>query len=381
MRVIHLIMGKEKFTKGVADLYNESFHDGQHEICYLIEDGESTCIRSEITIPQYEVCLKRGDLGGIKYSKEILALMKHFDYVVLHSFCIGNALALYLFFHLSYCRKHLVWVEWGADLYDFKVYKDSKLKNKISYIVKKAIRENVNSVICIFPPDCEYFREKYPRSKARVFYAPYISGKTSTRQYEYHSMISRLKETKENGEPIYIQIGHNAQKQLNHIESLKVLSKFKDENIMLVLPLSYCAEPKYFEEIEQYLKNVFPGKYIILKDFIPREEYFKIISRIDIAIFYTYRQTALSNIYEMINNNVKLFMPEGSVMKEYFCSLGIPISSIESIDTMSFKQFTRNIEWEKISGPQKFIDKLNDYDTQLKYWLNVYDELSGNNEQ
>lgn len=381
MRILHLMIGKEKFTKGVVDLYNENFDNGEHEICYLIIEGQPTCFRNDISIPQYEICLTKSDFGGIKYNMDIISLMKNYDFVVLHSFCISNVLILYLFSHVKYCKQHIIWIEWGFDLYDFQLQEKPSLKNRISYHIKKQVRNNVNSVICIFPPDRDYFKNRFPKSKARILYAPYISDKTSTGVYKYQPTISRLKETKENSEPIYIQIGHNAQKQLNHLKALEVLSKFKDENIKLVLPLSYCADQPYIDQISKYLEDVFPNKYIILKDFIPKEEYFRIVRRIDIAIFYTYRQTALSNIYEMINNNVKLFMPEGSVMKDYFSSLGIPIGSIESIQNIDFEQFTSNIEWEKISGPKEFIDRLNDYDRQLKYWTDIYDELRSKNEQ
>lgn len=380
MRIIHLMKGKEKFTRGVVDFYNEYFNSSEHEICYLLEDGQSTCIRNDISIPQREIFLKKRDVGRIKYNLDILALMKHYDYIVFHSFCITNGLALYLFLHLKYCRKHIIWIEWGYDLYDFQLDNNSQLKNRITYYIKKIVRENVNSVICIFPPDCDYFKEKFPKSKARVFYAPYLDDGSNRREYQYTPSISRLKETKKKGDPIYIQIGHNGQKQLNHLKALKVLSKFKDENIMLVLSLSYGAEPQYIDQINQYLENVFPGKFILLKNFVTKEEYFKIIQRIDIAIFYTYRQTGLSNIYEMINNNVKLFMPEGSVMKEYFCSLGIPIESIETIETQNFRQFSSTIEWGELTGPKEFIDGLNDYDKLLKYWIDIYDELRNEHE-
>lgn len=381
MKILHLMVGKEKFTEGVVELYNESFDCNEHMICFLMKEGQNTCVRNNLSIPQTEIYLREGKNGKMKYSAEIVSLMRQYDYTVLHSFCIDRFSVLYLLLHKKLCNKHVIWIEWGADLYDFRIQDDLSLKNKIGSYIKKQVRNNVNSIVCIFPPDCGYFKERFPKSKARVFYAPYIGGRLGHRQYIYQSTISRLKETKKNGEPIYIQIGHNAQKQLNHLKALEVLSKFKDENIMLVLPLSYCAGKSYLDQINHYLESTFPGKYMVLKDFIPKEEYFKIISRIDIAIFYTYRQTALSNIYEMINNNVKLFMPEGSVMKEYFCSLGIPIESIESIKNQDFQQFTSTNEWEKIPGPQKFISNLNDYDARLQHWIHIYDELRKSYEQ
>lgn len=381
MKVLHLMTGQEKFTIGVADLYNESFNNGEHNICYLKDHSALTCIRKDLSIPQYEIDFRNVFFHDVISSIKLIKLMGKYDYVVFHSFLINNPITLYLFIKKTFSKNHIVWIEWGFDLYDFQLQDNASLIKKLVFYIRKQVRNNVNSVVCIFPPDRDYFKNKYPNSKASIFYAPYISGKTSTRQYKYQPTKSRLKETKANREPIYIQIGHNAQKQLNHLKALELLSKFKDENIMLVLPLSYSAEPQYIAQINQYLEHNFPGKYIVLKDFVSKEEYFEIVRRIDIAVFYTYRQTALSNIYEMINNNVKLFMPEGSVMKEYFCSLGVPIGGIESIRNLDFKQFTSSIEWEKISGPKEFIDRLNDYDRQLKYWTDIYDELRSKNEQ
>ena len=78
------------------------------------------------------------------------------------------------------------------------------------------------------------------------------------------------------------------QKQLNHIKALKALEKFKDENIKIVLPLSYSGDKQYLEEIYKYLECVFKGKYIVLKDFIPKEEYFKILENFKIFNLYAH---------------------------------------------------------------------------------------------
>lgn len=375
MKVLHIMIGDEKFTDEVVALYNEEFDHQEHEICYLLKGKRCNCIRSDISIPQYEIILENNFRSKIQCCRKMISLMRKHDYTIIHSFCLDGLSTLYLYLHRLFCRKHIVWIEWGADLYDFKPGNKVSLSESIAFHIKKSVRSNVNSVICIFPPDRVYYKEHFPKSKSRVFYAPYIGNRQNQKKYEYNLMFSRLKDTMSRKEPVYIQIGHNAQMQLNHLKALEILSKFKNENIKLVLPLSYSVEPQYVDQIYQYLEKVFPGKYIVLKDFLPKEEYFEIVKRIDIAIFYTYRQTALSNIYRMINSNVKLFMPENSVMKEYFCSLGIPIFSVESINDMDFTDFTNTIKWEDLLGPQLFIENLNDYDKNLKYWIQIYDDL------
>ena len=375
MKILHLMNGKEKFTKSVVDLYNENFINAEHEICYLKINEESTCRRMEIAIPQHEISFGGDLVYNLRKNIELLSLMKKFDYIVLHSFCINNFLTLYLFLRRNFCKNHVVWIEWGADLYEFSIKENPNLKNKIAYYIRKTVREDVNSVVCIFPPDCEVYRKKFQKSKADIYYAPYIGSRSSYGINKTYSTKCRLTTTISKNEPVYIQVGHNGQKQLNHLEALKILTKYKDENIRLFLPLSYCGEKEYVNSIIEYLEKFFPNKYVILKDFMPKDEYFELLDRIDIAIFNTYRQTALSNIYRMIRNNVKLYMPNGSVMKEYFCSYGIPISGIEEIRKMSFEGFVARPDWEKIDGPRKFIEQLDDFDERLRLWQNFYNKL------
>ena len=162
--------------------------------------------------------------------------------------------------------------------------------------LKDRIRKNIGAFIAIFPPDKETYKKMFPKSNTRLFYGRYFSS------VKFKNDIwdtPRLKLTLERGEPIYVLIGHNGQEHLNHIETLRLLGKYKKENIKLILSLSYGGTNKYIEEVSKEAKRIFGDKVIILSDFIPKEEYFELMERIDIALFNTKRQSGLGNIYRL----------------------------------------------------------------------------------
>ena len=49
MKIIH-IMRKEKFTKGISEFYNANFNNGEHEICFVNQEGQPSMIRTDLTI-------------------------------------------------------------------------------------------------------------------------------------------------------------------------------------------------------------------------------------------------------------------------------------------------------------------------------------------
>lgn len=376
MKILHLLNIHPRFTDKLVDMYDENFNNGEHEICYITKNSISN-IRSDINLKQYEIYPMPLKDFSFKKIKEIADLFNKYDFIMMHGFDLDEfSTSLFYGIYLMMGKKllnKLVWIEWGVDLYDFK-QEGSDLKSFVNYHLVKHIKNNVRMFVGIFPPDCDVFREKYPNSKAEIMYAPYITKKKRKTTFGYN-YESNLEKTNANNDTIYIQVGHNAQDQLNHIDALNKLSKFKNENIKIVLPLSYSNRNGYAEKVEEYAKKVFNDKLVVLKDFLSEEDYYKIVNRIDIAVFNTYRQTALGNIHNMIMRNVKLFMPKESVMYKYFTGTDIPIQAIDEIENMSFEEFVSIIDYSKYKGPKELIDWLNDFDRRLSKWNEIYNKL------
>ena len=320
MKVLHVIQPDKKFLRSIVSFIAEKLPHGEHEILYINRVGNQSNILEDINIQQQEIFHGFSDLQYLTRFKKII---DQYDFLVFHSLFLN--LSLKWFIKSNRCiLKKIIWVEFGNDLYYRLSLKG--LKKIIHGACNDAIANNCAAFVGIFPPDCEYFKNIYSKSNAKIFYAPYTGAEISSFFFKNISTIP-LNEKKNTDQPVLIQIGHNGMETLNHIKTLKLLKKYKDCNIKILLTLSYGGSKKYRSKVKQYAEKEFPGKIICLEKMMPLEEYNNLISNVDICIFNTYRQTALANIHRMIWSNVKLYMPSESVMYHFFSSKGVPAFS------------------------------------------------------
>lgn len=370
MKVLH-IMGREKFTEPVAKFYNAFFDNGEHEICYLNVSGEPSIVIDAVQLKQHELFLTEKHFNDLKLIKDFF--IKHdYDYIVMHSYLTYRVLKLFFYLNRKFLNK-VVWIEWGADLYQWRKV-GGGLLGKITNAFEKKLRTACDSVVAIFPPDIDFYKQEFPKTNVNIYYAPYIVGDTLPKEFSSYCEASRLSETLLKKESIYIQIGHHSTPQLNHIAVLDALKKFSNEDIKLLLPLNY-GNQDYANEVQAYAERAFPEKVICLREMLSEEEYFRLIERVDIAIFNTQRQIALGNINRMIFRNVKLYMPADSVMYKYFSSEGVPIQAFDAIINMSFEKFISKQEVKNRELFENFIKGISNMDIKVNYWKDIYDDL------
>lgn len=365
MKVVHL-MQNEKFTEGIVRFYDKFFNNTEHEIIYYLKDGAPSLINRKLNIKQreYRAAEKNGLIPYLKLLK--------CDYIVLHSLLfLTTTEAISLLLDRKLLNK-IVWIEWGADLYSWK--RETNLKNIVRNYFNGKFRNSIPNIVCIFPPDIDYYRKVFPKSKSDVFYAPYKSYPID-KEFSKYSTESRLEMAKKEGSPIYIQIGQNSQATLNHIKVLNYLKKYSNENIRIFLPLSYGGTKEYIEKVSCVAEKYFPGKVIVLKDFMESNEYYKLMNNISIAIFDTERQCGLGNIQLLNFRNVKLFLSENGTMYEYFLKRGVPVEKCESISNMTFEQFTQIPEVKNKSEFEKYLNELSDINWAVSLWDKIYKDM------
>lgn len=370
MKFIHL-MKKEKFTEGVVKFYDRYFDNGEHEILYINKKGSESLINPDIRIKQMELSLS-DDIFEKNLTLYSFLKKQKFDYLVLHSLFLSSVEKAMFLVTPSLLDK-IVWIEWGADLYSWKdggKGAKRKIKNRINYV----FRNRLKHIVCIFPPDIDYFKTEFPRSRARIYYAQYESYPPMSEYAEY-SQCSCLRDCISKGETIYIQVGQNSLPTLNHIEVLNTLQKFKDENIKIFLPLSYGGTEEYAKKVAEYAEKLFPGKIIILKDFLPQEKYFELTKKISIAIFHTERQCALGNIHTFNFRNVKVYLSESGVMYHYFLNRGVPVKKYEDIEKMSYQEFIEPQVVTEKGEFQNYLDELSNIQYAVEQWKLIYTDL------
>lgn len=264
--------------------------------------------------------------------------------------------------------KKIVWIGFGADIYGC-----INRSKKISIKLNAFIGNNCKAFIGVFPPDCERFKRFFPKSKADVYYAPYY-GTDITDEYQCYSGLRGLTQTKKNGNPFYIQVGHSAMPTVKHMEVLGYLKKYRNENIVVWIPLSY-GDMDYAHKVKKYAVEIFNSKVAFLDKMLPTAEYFKMLERIDIAIFNSDRQIGLGNIHRFIFRNVKLYLRRNSVMYDFFSEHGVPIQAFEDIKNIDFNTFTKEVYPNDDRKFMEFVSTYFDADSKASRWKKIYNDL------
>jgi len=128
-------MTDEKFTNSVSKMYNNIFPD--HEICYFHYSKDKSLIKMNYSARQHEI-VSNGP-KDIKAIFRLLDLCRMYDYIVMHSFLFfSNVHILFLYFNKEILDK-LIWIEFGADLYELERDIGFKPSTSIEEGIKKFI--------------------------------------------------------------------------------------------------------------------------------------------------------------------------------------------------------------------------------------------------
>ena len=97
------------------------------------------------------------------------------------------------------------------------------------------------------------------------------------------------------------------------------------------MPLSYGND----EYKKWLLDNIDESDTIPILDFMPSEDYYKILDSCSYAVFGTIRQQALGNINYAISKGIKVFLYKDSVVYKNNIELGFVVYAIEDMDKAS----------------------------------------------
>lgn len=298
------------------------------------------------------------------YLKRIL---KQYDIVYIHSLFLPTKVKIIFgILHPNLVRK-LAWIDWGYDLYrDIKVGSNWWVKKVVRLIEDVIFSRRIPFFIGIHPVDLLAYQKEI-RGSAQLLYAPYRFGE-KTDDYLLNYTPIPLGEKLKTGNPFTIQVGHRAMRDLHHMSILDKLQKYKDENIQIVLPLSY-GDQQYADEVTNYAISLFGTKVTVLHELLPPKEYREYLSSIDALIIDSKRQIALGNIHMMFYMCKKVFMPADSLLSTFFVDNGVKIYDINEIGSISFEELTAE---DDLKAEREFIMKF-DSKNPVLIWKDVFD--------
>lgn len=370
MRIIHLINPYEKWARSMSVFFDDNFSN--QEIMFISKkekDKDFLCF-NDLNIKQQKFLYEK--TISIKDCYKLKKILSKYDKIILHTIPFSSFYEMYFTFFKSLMRK-FVWISTGADLYRYDIKKKNTISPTIKLHYNTKFRKNVSFFVGIFPPDIDVFKQKIT-TKVPTLYVPYCCY-SKKHPYEFISRkIITSQEKYETNQPLIIQIGHSSDETVKHKEILDDLVRFSNENIKIILPLSY-GDKDYANKIENYAKELFKDKAICLRNFMPFKEYSMQLASIDIFLSKSLRQIGLGNINPLLYYKKKIFLPSKSVMFKFFTNNGIDINNYDTIDDLNFIDFIKQSESD--IGKEYIINHY-DGDNNYRRWNNLFIELEKN---
>lgn len=357
---IHLVLD-EKFIDSSVDMF-EKYHPGEN--VFIVDKEEKD--RRFVT-PRKNVFFVPFQLADW-YNK----IKKYLDIHILNTI---NVVVHYLSKHsasraLDLKRyvsvNKIYWIFYGADLYSY-LYEtgkyalyDYKVKGQ-SCLLKNYVKRLLGryNYIVDFCSELDYFcfwnyydyelLRKYLKTKAQFKLFYYINP-TSTESEGFGDGIN----TRTN--EINILVNHSASFTGNHLTVLKKISSLSLDNIKLIIPISYGPKT-HADLIEKEATKLFPDKCTLLKEYMPRVEYYDIIDKCQCAIMGHRRQEAGGNISFLLKHGKKVFLREDNSLLNYYKDLGCAIFSFEK-DLKTEKDLLPLTEKEQALNKKIMLDRI-----------------------
>lgn len=261
-------------------------------------------------------------------------------------------------------RKKIIWRTWGSDAgIELEIGSPIKkiLKRVINVYYKRVIKD-FYAVGIANAVDKIDISSRYPGIK--TFFVPYVNKSACETRLQYKPS------PKKEGSPINVLIGHSGFPNDNHIKIIKDLSKFRDENIRLYLVLSY-GDSEYIKRVVDIAKKTFGDKAIIIDEYMPYDEYFKMLSKMDIGVLDGVKSYALGNLGALLFLKKKIVLNRDGIIKKAFDSENVPHLCSDEIGSLTFEEFSQPITYTNKNSIQ-----YKEYSDYVENWKFLLDELS-----
>lgn len=290
------------------------------------------------------ICL---DLYDRKNYAEVLRLCRenNIGRIVLHG------MRDYMLFLLRFLRKEcdfrVFWIVWGYELYETLGYEKgyrlfdrpfplfSRLRyytpNSLSRIIRKVTNNyrpgrfakifGMVDYFCFWNKrDYELLKNNFD-VKAGFRFFSYNANETDSEPADLFELRVRKLET--------VMINHQASVFGNHEKVFERLKEIdRDNTLQKIVPLSY-GHPMIRSRVLKSGQKKFGRMFRPVTDYMSRDEYFRILDRVDVAVFGQRRQEASGNIIQLLKNGVKVFLRNDNNLLDYYREKGYLIYSFD----------------------------------------------------
>ena len=377
--ILHIVSDEKTFIDRAYRAF-EKASPGNNE--FMIASNEQTELKYIKNTPITLISVNKF------LSKKFAQSLTQYDFIIIHAIFTDNNLQL-----VMNADKNIkfVWIGWGGDYYEFidsdlylkkttKLYQSISKENKIS--TKQKIKQFIKKKI--FLRDVNNREEAINRINyfAPVLNEEYFLVKNSLKNFKpkfidwnYGALEESLCGYTDKGiTGNDILIGNSATFTNNHLEAFDIIKNLNIEKRKIIVPLSY-GDKIYKNEIIKYGKNIFGDSFYPLVDFMPLNEYNKIISSCSIVVMNHLRQQGIDNINIMMYFGAKIFLNKENL---FYQSLKNSGAIIFSMDELNNKNIYNDLTQDEVEINRNVLKRFFAEDVTLEKTKNLIDIVMKN---
>jgi hypothetical protein len=312
-------MRREKFTEDFIFFVKDNFNVSQH-VFILVGGVKDLPVSSDKDVNVLDIQTPTKLLSSIP---KLFILGLNCKKIIVHG--LSQTYQLLFFFCQPWLIKKMFWVIWGADLYSLLNRKE-RFVNRIFDSMKKLLIRKCQGIISLVPGDYE-IAKRITKTKAvyyNCFMYPHAIIRTEIPRQEQATVDS-----------LTIMVGNSASHENQHsfvFEKIsEVLKKSDNRDVKVMVPLSY-GDAIYAEKIIKKGRALFGKGFMPITSMLDKDEYFKLLDQVDIAIFGFKRQQAMGNILSLLALGKKIYIRTDITPWSFLKDKGFDLFDIGTFD-------------------------------------------------
>lgn len=355
--IVH-IFPYEKFTQEYIKFIHDEFDIEEHIfLVYGHNDSYAICVNHMYNVYFLD------KMDDIFNKQETYALVLQSSKIIFHFFKYKQHLYKQVkkIMHKSYL------VFWGGDFYSLFERTDRPLFQQIKSNVKDAMKvyliHRSKAVINLVEADYKVL-QKRTLYHGKHFRGKYIANHDLRNQYIDHP---------KSDDPYLVLVGNSATPTNQHEDVIEWLSRYRDENVKFIFPLSY-GNSAYREKIITLGHKKLGSSFEPLTDFMDYDSYMELLSKCCVGIFNNNRQQGMGNINAMVLYGAKTYLrTDTSMWTEFTTKRQTVHFDIMSIPFLSFEGFLQMEEPYKTHNKNKLLEASN-REVTFELWTKIFND-------
>ena len=312
--ILH-VAGLDKFIPPFVKLVREEFEEERHYF-WLLNSPEGHPVDDG---PDVYVC-EKGFVAKFRGYVKLIVHLHVANKVLLHG--LFNPRLVLILALCPWVLAKCYWVIWGNDLYQYKTVSRSA-PSRIKESLRRIVIPKIGHLVTYIEGDVRLARKWYGARGVHHECLMYLSNVVNP-----DIIAAPVTTTGQSG--VRILLGNSAHPSNNHVEALKSLLPYKNQDIKIFVPLSY-GDAKHAKKVISFGKRCFGEKFVPLTEFMAFDQYLEFLETLDIAIFNHQRQQAMGNTITLLGMGKTVFMRDDVSQWEFLSGLGITLNDIAGL--------------------------------------------------